>query len=159
MSCFCGKDRRAKVRATSADQRWEAPLTLFITHRLSFSSFPRKTFFTKVDHGAARARVVVPHLLSRFNDGRRSAQGLYGEEHAQDGCIAALLKAEVHSVTLTEHSWFLPPSRSSTDGCVPLPNVVVSTVTLIKDLSAHPGVLVPECVSVGEVRRGATVNL
>lgn len=32
-------------------------------------------------------------------------------------------------------------------------------VTLINDLSAHPGAPVPECVSVGEVRGGAAVDL
>lgn len=61
--------------------------------------------------------------------------------------------------TLTDHTGFLPLSRSGTDGYVSLPNVVISIVTLIKHLSTHPGALIPQRVSVREVRGRATVNL
>lgn len=61
--------------------------------------------------------------------------------------------------TLTDHTGFLPLSRSSADGYVSLPNIVISIVTLIKHLSTHPGALIPQRVSMREVRGGATINL
>lgn len=61
--------------------------------------------------------------------------------------------------TLTDHSGFLPLSRSRTDGHISFPNIVISIVTLIKHLGTHPGALIPQRMSVREVRGGATVHL
>lgn len=61
--------------------------------------------------------------------------------------------------TLTDHGGVLPPPHSTTDGAVPLPNIVVSIVTLVKHLPTHPGAVIPQHVSMREERRGAAVNL
>lgn len=45
------------------------------------SSFVRKALFTKIKYSAARAWIIVPHLLSVFNYGWASTQGLYKEAH------------------------------------------------------------------------------
>lgn len=61
--------------------------------------------------------------------------------------------------TLTDHSGFLPLSRSRTDGHISLPNIVISIATLVEHLGTHPGALIPQRMSVREVRGGATVHL
>lgn len=77
--------------------------------------------------------------------------------------ISSLLVNSVQVIqsdcTLTERSRPLPLSSSSTDGYVALPNIMISRVTLIKHLGAHPWALIPEHMRVREGRGRATVNL
>lgn len=61
--------------------------------------------------------------------------------------------------TLTDHGRFLPLSSSSTDGYIALSNIMISRVTPIKHLGAHPRALIPQHLRVREGRGTATVNL
>lgn len=61
--------------------------------------------------------------------------------------------------TLTEHRRPLPHSISSTDWHIALSNIMISRVTLIAHLSAHPCTVIPQHTRVRQARRRAAVDI
>lgn len=158
---------------TSAGQRRDAPPTVFFTDWHILPSSLIKALFTKIEHGAAQGWFTVPHLLSGFNERRASTQDLCEEQQALCDISPSFPgnentggKSDVDQnslifsdCTFTEHRGSLPLSGCGAHGHDSLSKAMISMVTPIKHLRAHPWAFIPQHVSVREAGGGAAVNL